>query len=72
MYSYDLNPLVHLAMSLMGTEKYREKCVITVTTLFKYPEFAELIDINSQDRLGRTVLHIAAMNGVNELIEFFN
>ena len=82
--SLDGNPALHLALSSVGFLKYQARSVSCVKLILKASANAQAIDkekddgfleipnrgidINEVDRLGRTVLHLAAMHGLSGFV----
>jgi ankyrin repeat protein len=62
MLSYDKNPGLHLALTLSGFSDYKDKCTSCFMHLLKAEYLGEPLDVNVTDRLGRSVMHLAAMN----------
>mmetsp|Transcript_25459 Transcript_25459/g.44294 ORF Transcript_25459/g.44294 Transcript_25459/m.44294 type:complete len:698 (-) Transcript_25459:62-2155(-) len=61
---YEGSMPIHLSLAMSGFASKRSACAASLRTLLKY----EAVVIDSRDRLGRTALHIAALNGASECI----
>jgi len=74
------NNALHLALSASGFGKYRARCVECFKLVVNFEnervakaeamslEDNNVLDLLEVDRLGRTVYHIAAMNGLHDLL----
>ncbi|CDW86211.1 histone deacetylase [Stylonychia lemnae] len=76
-FELDGNYTLHLALTLAGYTQFQQRAINCVKTLIKYNDqnihqldiVFPRINIDKQDRLGRTILHLSAMHGLDELAQ---